>query len=188
MGGAPTLDVSMSSLKNLIEKQGYTLAYRYSTSKEILYVRPCSALIGFFERVAIRRAKSMASNRWNAFASNVELSVVPGYSAVKGICETRFVSGLPFSGERGTSILADDDMVRVWENELLVRLPHERAELLKEKGSVLFQATDALRRACRAYYALFKRRERLEDSLDEIQSQLNQRQIEAVERLPLYPV
>jgi len=180
--------MNTSRLKNLIEKQGYALGYRCSVSKETLLVRPCSDLPELFERVVINKSKSPVSNRWNAFAASVELSVVPGYSAVKGICETQFVSDLPFSGTRGTSILVEDDMANIWEKALLERLPQEQAKLLKEKGQALFRATDDLRRACRSYYAMFERLGRLEDSLDKIKGQLDHHQIEAVERLPRYPV
>jgi len=127
-------------LELLLKVQGYSLAYSNATG-EVLFVRRCPHMHELFERLSVHGSRDSISGRWNAFWSAAELSIVPGCSAVKEICKSRTVTGLPFASSRSTSILNDDDMAKAWEMALAEGLPDVRKKLLEEEAENLKRST-----------------------------------------------
>jgi hypothetical protein len=183
----PTIDMEDGEMETLMKNHGYVLGYKCVISKETVFVRRSTFDPNIFERLKLHVGKVPGTRKLTAFWANAEASIVPGYSAVKGVCENQFIAGLPFSGARGTSILDDNVKKRLWEAALADRLPVEISILLKKRGRMLLDETSELRRACVLYYEALDDRT-LMHLISEVKMRFGTRGALVIEKLPGFPV
>src|SRR5687767_5763037 len=82
-------------LQSLLKDSGYVLAYNCRATRQVVFVRRRVGNGDVFERILITASKAASSSKWEWFGADAQTAIVPGYSAVKGICESRYISDLP---------------------------------------------------------------------------------------------
>ncbi|MCA9026489.1 MAG: hypothetical protein KDA86_14880 [Planctomycetaceae bacterium] len=140
--------IDADHLGTLLLPFGFNIAYIESDVTTVVYIRRNE--LGIFERLVVLRGTKRSKPPVEIISAGVECSIVPGRTALKGLCIQKHLMVLS-EEQQGWSEIRTDDQVRHWQSAFVAIAPEAVREYASEVGPELLDKTAAARIAVSKY-------------------------------------
>ena len=112
--------IDADHLGTLLLPFGFNIAYIESDVTTVVYIRRNE--LGIFERLVVLRGTKRSKPPVEIISAGVECSIVPGRTALKGLCIQKHLMVLS-EEQQGWSEVRTDDQVRHWQSAFVAIAP-----------------------------------------------------------------
>ncbi len=141
--------IRASELATLLASDGFQLVYEDGQAMEFVLARPVGEL---FERIRVSHGNAGATVTVGA-----EIAIVPGRTALKGLCIHRCLVELASDQSTGWTTLNNERSADAFIERIHLEAPKACRNLVDEAGTELLTATRAARNKSSQYLAILER-------------------------------
>jgi hypothetical protein len=161
-------------ISHQLAETGFRFSYFSSNSGNTVLARRVGPSL--FERVSVSRGRQRQDRGWiDRVSADVQCTVVPGWTAVKGLGVSEYLR-LPSSDATGHSTILEKAAAFRWVAELATAAPAAAVAARIGSGAAILESTSVLRSNCEAYLSKVPPGTAMSERVDRLRAQATAQQ------------